>query len=96
MPFACRHWTESTQSAISILGAISSVINLVLALPGGYIGDRVQRKPLLFLFAVIGAPLSLIYLLAVPFAAVIILSVYVRAFERTRLLLPVRSNLDMR
>ena len=26
----------------------------MLALPGGYIGDRVQRKPLLFLFAVIG------------------------------------------
>ena len=68
----------------------------MLALPGGYIGDRVQRKPLLFLFAVIGAPLSLIYLLpGIPFAAVIILSVYVRAFERTRLLLPLRSNLDM-
>ena len=58
----------------------------MLALPGGYIGDRVQRKPLLFLFAVIGAPLSLIYLLPVPFAAVIILSVYVRAFEQTPLL----------
>ena len=35
-----------------------------------------SRKPLLFVFAVIGAPLPLIYLLPVPFSAVIILSVY--------------------
>ena len=33
-------------------------------------------KPLLFAFAVIGTPLGLIYLFPVPFAAVIILSVY--------------------
>ena len=70
------HWTSSTQAAISILGAISSVINLCLALPGGWLGDRVQRKPLLFAFAVIGTPLGLIYLFPVPFTAVVLLSVY--------------------
>lgn len=70
------HWTDSTQAAISILGAIGSVINLCLALPGGYLGDHVRRKPLLFAFAVIATPINLIYLLPVPFAAVIIISVY--------------------
>jgi hypothetical protein len=40
------------------------------------LGDRVQRKPLLFAFAVIGTPLGLIYLFPVKFTVVIILSIY--------------------
>eukprot|EP01051_Picozoa_sp_SAG22_P011452 SAG22_NODE_1103_length_5558_cov_1.611650_4_plen_425_part_01 len=55
--------TSSTQAAVSLLGAASSVITMALAVPGGYIGDMYERKPLLFFFAVVAAPLPLIYLL---------------------------------
>ena len=41
-----------------------------------YLGDSIERKPVLFWFAVIATPLPLVYLVPTPFTVVIILSVY--------------------
>eukprot|EP01052_Picozoa_sp_SAG31_P027662 SAG31_NODE_2604_length_5397_cov_18.535296_5_plen_321_part_00 len=68
--------TSSTQSAIAMLGVVSSTISFALSIPAGYLGDLIDRKPVLFWVAVIGTPIPLIYLLPVPFTVVIIVSVY--------------------
>jgi MFS family permease len=52
------------------------VISIVLSLPGGVIGDMFARKPLLFAFACIAAPLQLIYLFPVHFTVVILMMLW--------------------
>jgi hypothetical protein len=67
---------KATQAILSILGIVSSTVSISLSIPAGYLGDYMDRKPVLFWTAVVGTPLSLVYLFPVPFTAVILISVY--------------------